>query len=377
MNDISMKIEHVDKAYKVYDSERERLKSLFTNQKPKTFQALKDINFTLHRGEVLGILGHNGAGKSTLLKLISGVSQPTHGEIQVEGRMASLLELGVGFDPNLTGLENIAFYAKINGFPKEYVLDKQQEIIDFADIGEFIHAPVKTYSSGMFARLAFSTTLLFEPDILLVDEILSVGDSRFQLKSFKKMMEYKERGTTIILVSHSIDSIFNFCDKGLWLDHGQQKMFGDVRDVVFQYEKFMEGQKMMASIDHVQADENNLILHGWAFLTGFEMPNLDYGRMEIHAVEMESHEATIFAAQNNQRVDISNNVYINKYDYNYDQCGFNMEIPMKDLKAGTYLLEAHFYNAQGDEVPCEDNTLKAFAGFSKNVSKNSKIKIYL
>ncbi|MGL4972273.1 MAG: ABC transporter ATP-binding protein [Culicoidibacterales bacterium] len=377
MNNISMKIEHVDKAYKVYDNERERLKSLFTNQKPKTFQALKDINFTLHRGEVLGILGHNGAGKSTLLKLISGVSQPTQGKIQVEGRMASLLELGVGFDPNLTGLENIAFYAKINGFPKEYVTDKQQEIIDFADIGEFIHAPVKTYSSGMFARLAFSTTLLFEPDILLVDEILSVGDSRFQLKSFKKMMEYKERGTTIILVSHSIDSIFNFCDKGLWLDHGQQKMFGDVRDVVFQYEKFMEGQKMMASIDHVQADENNLILHGWAFLTGFEMPNLDYGRMEIHAIEMESHEATIFAAQNNQRVDISNNVYINKYDYNYDQCGFNMEIPMKDLKAGTYLLEAHFYNAQGDEVPCEDNTLKAFAGFSKNVSKNSKIKIYL
>ncbi|MGL5548213.1 MAG: ABC transporter ATP-binding protein [Culicoidibacterales bacterium] len=377
MNDISMKIEHVDKAYKVYDSERERLKSLFTNQEPKTFQALKDINFTLHRGEVLGILGHNGAGKSTLLKLISGVSQPTHGEIQVEGRMASLLELGVGFDPNLTGLENIAFYAKINGFDKEYIFEKQQEIIDFADIGEFIHAPVKTYSSGMFARLAFSTTLLFEPDILLVDEILSVGDSRFQLKSFKKMMEYKERGTTIILVSHSIDSIFNFCDKGLWLDHGQQKMFGDVRDVVFQYEKFMEGQKMMASIDLVKADEHDLILHGWAFLTGFEMPNLNYGRMEIHAVEMESHEATIFAAQNNQRVDISNNVYINKYDYNYDQCGFNIEIPMKDLKSGTYLLEAHFYNAQGDEVPCEDNTLKAFAGFSKNVSKNSKIKIYL
>lgn len=377
MNDISMKIEHVDKAYKVYDSERERLKSLFTNQEPKTFQALKDINFTLHRGEVLGILGHNGAGKSTLLKLISGVSQPTHGKIQVEGRMASLLELGVGFDPNLTGLENIAFYAKINGFDKEYIFEKQQEIIDFADIGEFIHAPVKTYSSGMFARLAFSTTLLFEPDILLVDEILSVGDSRFQLKSFKKMMEYKERGTTIILVSHSIDSIFNFCDKGLWLDHGQQKMFGNVRDVVFQYEKFMEGQKMMASIDLVKADEHDLILHGWAFLTGFEMPTIDYGRMEIHAVEMESHESTIFAAQNNQRVDISNNVYINKYDYNYDQCGFNIEIPMKDLKAGTYLLEAHFYTAQGDEVPCEDNTLKAFAGFSKNVSKNSKIKIYL
>ncbi|MGL5916071.1 MAG: ABC transporter ATP-binding protein, partial [Culicoidibacterales bacterium] len=312
MNEISMKIEHVDKAYKVYDSERERLKSLFTNQEPKTFQALKDINFTLHRGEVLGILGHNGAGKSTLLKLISGVSQPTNGEITVEGRMASLLELGVGFDPNLTGLENIAFYAKINGFPKEYIADKKQEIIDFADIGEFIYAPVKTYSSGMFARLAFSTTLLFEPDILLVDEILSVGDSRFQLKSFKKMMEYKENGTTIILVSHSIDSIFNFCDRGLWLDHGKQKMFGDVREVVFEYEKFMEGQKMMASLDHVQADENNLILHGWAFLTGFEMPTLEYGRMEIHAVEMESHEHTIFTAQNNQRIDISNNVYINK-----------------------------------------------------------------
>lgn len=377
MNEISMQITHVDKAYKIYDSERDRLKSLFTNQKPKTFQALQDINFTLHRGEVLGILGHNGAGKSTLLKLISGVSQPTNGEIKVEGRMASLLELGVGFDPNLTGLENIAFYAKINGFPKEYMAEKEQEIIDFADIGEFIYAPVKTYSSGMFARLAFSTTLLFEPDILLVDEILSVGDSRFQLKSFKKMMEYKDRGTTIILVSHSIDSIFNFCDKGLWLDHGKQQMFGDVREVVFQYEKFMEGQKMMASIDHVQADENNLILHGWSFLTGFEMPSVEYGRMEIHAVEMESHEHTVFQAQNNERVDISNNIYINKYDYNYDWCGFNIEMPMLQLEKGTYLLEAHFFNAKNEEIPCEDNTLKAFAGFSKNVSKNPDVKIYL
>ncbi|HAX73970.1 MAG TPA: ABC transporter ATP-binding protein [Firmicutes bacterium] len=377
MDTISMKITHVDKAYKVYDNERERLKSLFTNNEPKTFQALNDVNFELHKGEVLGILGHNGAGKSTLLKLISGVSQPTNGEIEVKGRMASLLELGVGFDPNLTGIENIAFYAKINGFPKEYIEEKQQEIIDFADIGEFIYAPVKTYSSGMFARLAFATTLLFEPDILLVDEILSVGDSRFQLKSFKKMMEYKERGTTIILVSHSIDSIFNFCDKGLWLDHGHQKMFGDVREVVFQYEKFMEGQKMMSSIDHVNADENNLILHGWAFLTGFEMPNLEYGRMEIHAVEMESHEHVIFNVSNNERVDISNNIYINKYDYNYDYCGFNTEIAMSKLNPGTYLLETHFFDRNGEEIMCEDNTLKAFAGFSKNVSKNSNIKIYL
>lgn len=377
MNDISMQITHVDKAYKVYDNERERLKSLFTNKEPKTFQALTDVNFTLHRGEVLGILGHNGAGKSTLLKLISGVSQPTHGEIEVKGRMASLLELGVGFDPNLTGIENIAFYAKINGFPKEYIEEKQQEIIDFADIGEFIYTPVKTYSSGMFARLAFATTLLFEPDILLVDEILSVGDSRFQLKSFKKMMEYKERGTTIILVSHSIDSIYNFCDKGLWLDHGQQKMFGDIREVVFQYEKFMEGQKMMSSIDQIHADEDNLILHGWAFLTGFEMPTQDYGRMEIHAVEMETNEHIVVQANNVERADITKNMYINKYDYNYDYCGFNTHILMSNLPKGTYLLEAHFFNQNNEEIPCEENTLKAFAGFSKNVSKNPNVKIYL
>lgn len=205
--------------------------------KYQDFYALNDISFSVERGEVLGIIGTNGSGKSTLLKVISGIYKPTGGTVITSGRVAPMLELGSGFDYELSGRENIFLNGAIMGYSESFLKSKYEEIVDFSELGEFIHQPIKIYSSGMMMRLAFSVATLVEPEILIVDEILAVGDERFQRKSFDRMMSLMKGGTTVMMVSHNIQQIREMCSRVIWLSQGQIKMNGDPETVCCEYQK--------------------------------------------------------------------------------------------------------------------------------------------
>ncbi len=237
----AIKITNLKKEYKMYSGRKDRLLEILFPwfQKHKLFTAVDNLNLTIKKGEILGIVGKNGAGKSTLLKMITGVVVPTQGEIEVKGRIGSLLELGIAFNPELTGYENIYEYGQVMGLTNEQIKKKEKEIIDFADIGDHLYQPVKTYSSGMFSRLAFSCAMNGEPDILIVDEVLSVGDMAFQEKSITKMKEIRKKGTTILFVSHSIHAIRNFCDRAIWLKNGKIVMDDNAEEVTEKYKEYM------------------------------------------------------------------------------------------------------------------------------------------
>lgn len=199
------------------------------------FFALTNVSFKVAKGEVMGIIGHNGAGKSTLLKVISGILKPTSGKVQVNGVVVPMLELGSGFDFDLTGRENVFLNGSILGYSEKFLKEKYDEIVEFSELGQFIDVPLRNYSSGMVMRLAFSIATVVQPDILIVDEILAVGDAEFQEKSKKRMLELMGGGTTVLFVSHSLDQIREMCDKVMWLDHGQMKMIGDTQEVCDAY----------------------------------------------------------------------------------------------------------------------------------------------
>jgi len=215
------------------------VKFLTRKIKFKEFTALEDVSFKINQGEVVGIIGRNGAGKSTLLKIISGILMPTQGMVQVKGSIAPMLELGAGFDMDLTARENIFLNGAILGYSKQYLLDKYNDIVEFAELHEFMEVPIRNFSSGMIMRLAFSIATLVEPDILIVDEILSVGDTEFQKKSSKRMRELMSGGTTVIMVSHSIQQIRELCSKAVWLDRGKVIMVGECNEVCDSYMKQM------------------------------------------------------------------------------------------------------------------------------------------
>lgn len=237
MSDIAIKIENLSKVYKLYDKPVDRLKeslSFSRKNRHKDYFALKNINVEIKKGEILGIVGTNGSGKSTILKIITGVLTPTTGTINIEGKISALLELGAGFNPEYTGIENIYLNGTMLGYTKEEMEKKLPNIIEFADIGDFIYQPVKTYSSGMFARLAFAVSINVDPDILIVDEALSVGDTRFQKKCYRKMEEFKKT-KTIILVTHDIGVISKFCDRVIWIERGELKGIGEPLEIAKKY----------------------------------------------------------------------------------------------------------------------------------------------
>lgn len=211
------------------------IKSLKREMPKSEFWALSDVSFKVETGDVLGIVGENGAGKSTLLKVVSGVLQPTNGAVTVNGVIAPMLELGAGFDSELTARENIFLNGSILGYDKKFLESKYDEIVEFSELKEFMEVPIRNFSSGMLARLAFSISTLVEPEILIVDEILSVGDLAFQKKSYDKMKTMITGGTTVLFVSHSVDTIKEICNKALWLDKGKTIMFGEVNEVCDSY----------------------------------------------------------------------------------------------------------------------------------------------
>lgn len=201
------------------------------------FYALKDISFTLNKGERLGILGLNGAGKSTLLKVIAGVYKPTSGSVKKQGVLVPLLELGAGFENEYTARENIFLYGSILGYSKKFLQSKFDEIIEFAELKDFVDVPIKNYSSGMRSRLGFSISTMVEPDILILDEVLSVGDSKFQQKSENRIMKMFDKGATVLFVSHSLEQVQRLCNKAMILDHGKLLAFGNIEDIAPKYEE--------------------------------------------------------------------------------------------------------------------------------------------
>ncbi len=204
------------------------------------FWALKDIDFTMNKGDRIGILGLNGAGKSTLLKVIAGVFKPTEGNVTRHGVIAPLLELGAGFDMQYTGAENIYLYGAVLGYSKDFIREKFDEIVEFSELGEFIDVPLKNYSSGMKSRLGFSIATVVAPDILILDEVLSVGDAKFRKKSEKKVMSMFDKGVSVLFVSHSLAQVKRLCNKAIILDHGKMVAYGDIEEVSQVYEKMIE-----------------------------------------------------------------------------------------------------------------------------------------
>lgn len=242
MNDLALKVENLSKVYRLYPSKLDRLRESlhpFRRKYHHDFFALEDVSMSVRKGETVGIIGKNGSGKSTMLKIISGVLTPTTGRVTVNGRISALLELGAGFNPELTGRENIYFSGTIMGYTRKEMDALAGTIIAFADIGMFIDQPVKTYSSGMFVRLAFAVAINVNPDILIIDEALAVGDILFQARCFRKFDEFRRTGKTVLFVTHGLDSILRYCDRALVLNEGRKIVETSPKEAVDVYKRLM------------------------------------------------------------------------------------------------------------------------------------------
>ncbi len=248
---VAIDVQNVTQRFRIIQERPDTLRELFANflrhqVSFHDFDAVKDVSLQVHSGQMLGLVGRNGSGKSTLLKIIAGVYKPSSGRVRLAGKVAPLIELGAGFHTELTGRENILVNGLLMGFSKKEMLAKEQRIIEFADIGEFIDSPVKQYSSGMYTRLAFSIATEVDPEILIIDEILSVGDAGFQQKSFARIQEFREAGKTILFVSHSMPMVTAHCDRAVLLECGSVVADGDPTEVAALYEALVNPQVAMA-----------------------------------------------------------------------------------------------------------------------------------
>ena len=253
MKSFVIKAEDLLKEYHIYDHPWERLKELFLKRAAhKVFRALGPLDIEVRRGETLGIIGENGAGKSTFLKIVAGVTEPSSGRITAEGKISSILELGTGFNPEFTGRENIYLNGALYGLSREEVSERMERIMQFADIGEFFDMPVKTYSSGMYMRLAFSLAVHVDADIILIDEVLTVGDGAYEKKCIDRIWDLKRNGTTLLYCSHSLYTVANFCDRVVWFKEGRVQGIGAPKDVISIYEDYLrerealEGREILA-----------------------------------------------------------------------------------------------------------------------------------
>lgn len=305
MGDVAIQVEHLSKMYKLYNKPSDRLKeALGMKVKVREHFALNDVNFQVSRGETVGIIGTNGSGKSTVLKIITGVVSPTKGEVKVDGRISALLELGAGFNGEYSGLENVYLNGTMIGFSKEEIDSKLDDILSFADIGDFIYQPVKTYSSGMFVRLAFAVAINIDPDILIVDEALSVGDVFFQAKCYRKFEEFKQKGKTIVFVSHDLNSISRYCDRVILLNKGNILDEGDPKKIVDLYKKILvQRDEVPEELEQDEVEES--IQTGTEFQRPFPRnPEvLEYGDKEAEIVDFTLEDAHGIATNTIQKME--------------------------------------------------------------------------
>ena len=345
-NDIAIKAENLSKVYKIFDRPIDRLKEAlnpFRKRYSKDFYALNNVSFEIKKGETVGIIGKNGAGKSTLLKIITGVLTPSSGSIQVNGRIASLLELGAGFNPEMTGIENIYMNGTVMGYSRQEMDKRIDNIVSFADIGDFIYQPVKMYSSGMFARLAFAVNAFVEPDILIVDEALSVGDIEFQNKCYRKFEELRKKRITILFVTHDINAILSYCSMSFLMEKGSIVGIGTSKDIVDLYKKRL-GEQVQEKSDKIKENLNvrddNLIENRWKDSLKINKNLLEYGDKDIEIIDFAIIDATnklTTVINNEQIINIKMKIKVNK-DVNEPIFAFSI----KDLK-GTEIAGSNTY----------------------------------
>ena len=300
MSDFAIKVDNVTKIYKLYDKPIDRLKEMLDFRKKSYHSdhyALRDISFEVKKGESVGIIGTNGSGKSTILKIITGVLNPTTGNVEVKGRISALLELGAGFNMEYTGIENIYLNGTMMGYSKKDIDERLKEIVNFADIGEFINQPVKTYSSGMFVRLAFAVAINIDPEILIVDEALSVGDVFFQAKCYKKFQEFRKAGKTIIFVSHDLSSISKYCDKAILLNKGIFIEEGKPNNVIDTYKKILvhqfdtrKAEEVKNNNDKIELDKNII----WNKNMNVNPNKIEYGNKKAEIIDFGKFKQYIF-----------------------------------------------------------------------------------
>lgn len=262
MRSPAIEVKNISKTFKLYPTRRSRMFEMIHPLRKKMhrkFEALKDISFKVNKGEVVGIIGQNGSGKSTILKILSSVVTPTSGTFACNGRLTSLLELGGGFNMELSGIENVYFIGALQGYHKKDMKERMDKILEFAEIGEYANQPVKNYSSGMYVRLAFSININIDPEILIIDEALSVGDMRFQQKCFRRIKEFKKEGKTILICSHSMGSIRDFCDRAIWLHNGKLMNDGEPKVVTDQFTDFMSQEEFRKSTGKPQKTGQNQV----------------------------------------------------------------------------------------------------------------------
>lgn len=284
----AISVNHITKIYKIYDDPKDRFKEALGighRQYYQNFYALRDVSFSVGKGEIVGIVGRNGSGKSTILKILTGVLTPTDGSVSIEGKVSALLELGAGFNMEYTGMKNIYLNATMMHLSKDEIEKKIPDILKFADIGDYINQPVKTYSSGMFVRLAFAVAINVDPDVLIVDEALAVGDTRFQLKCMDKFTEFVEAGKTILFVSHDVNSIKRFCNRAIWMNQGALIMDGDTDEVTDRYLDYLKSD--LSIEEYLALYESSTAVQGGMGSDQGELIDIDsIDMVEIHELHM-------------------------------------------------------------------------------------------
>lgn len=348
MNDIVIDVSNVTKQYKLYGKPFDRLKEAlhpFKKKYHKSFKALSDVSFEIRKGEIVGILGTNGSGKSTILKIITGLLNPTEGTVSVNGKISALLELGAGFNHDMTGLENIYLNGTMMGLSRQDVDEKLNDILNFADIGDFIYQPVKTYSSGMFARLAFAVSINVEPDILIVDEALAVGDMFFQEKCYEKMKQMVRNGSTILFVSHSLPAIRNFCSRAIWIEKGILKDQGKADEICDKYKAFLESAPNLtpSTIDSGEKILNKIFLSSIKlnkkiFVTGEDI-EIDL-KLEFREDKLKYAVGLIIYNVKGEIVTLFNTIRDDiELENNYKK--FTLFIKDNDFLSGRYFISVH------------------------------------
>lgn len=385
-NQNAIEVKHIKKTYMLYDRNIDRLKDTFGFGKKvrgREHRALDDVSFEVKRGETVGIIGTNGSGKSTILKIITGVLNPSEGDIKVDGRISALLELGAGFNMEYTGIENIYLNGTMTGFTEEEIDEKLEAILSFADIGDFVYQPVKTYSSGMFVRLAFAVAINIEPEILIVDEALSVGDVFFQTKCYHKFEEFKKMGKTILFVSHDMGSIGRYCDRVVLLNKGKKLAEGDPKEMIDLYKRVMAEEKagrpekkeeghtavegelwrdsMVLNPDYQEyGDRQAEIVDFGIFdsedritntITKFEEFSL---KLKVHFSQDVLNPIFAFTIRDLKGTDLTGtNSMIEGEDFGIVEAGTDMTVTFKQslpLQKGSYLLQLGLTGFNGDEL---------------------------
>lgn len=271
MTDLALEVDNVTKTFRVNKERANSIKGLITGMhrgEPDLFTALRDVSFDVHEGEVFGVIGENGSGKSTVLKCMAGILQPNEGEVRVHRRMSALLELGAGFHPELTGRENVFLNAAILGMSRRDIAARFDDIVDFSGLHAFIDTPVKTYSSGMYVRLAFAVAINVDPRLLIIDEVLAVGDVTFQKRCMEKFVEFRNEGRTIVLVTHDLGAVRNMCDRAVWLKHGRVWGAGDPADLVEDYTEQMLGENIRGADGSIRRGSGEIRIHTVELMVG-------------------------------------------------------------------------------------------------------------